>query len=390
MALDQGQGVLMVLLDLSAAFDTVDHDILTSRLESRVGITGTALNWTRSYLTDRTQSVRIGAAFSEPVRINIGVPQGSVLGPLFFLVYILPIADILRKHRMMYHGYADDTQLYVRFDPKNPASLLEAIARLEACLCELSQWMVENKLKLNPDKTEFIIFVMSHLQALVDQLQPTLRVSNSTIHPSKCVRNLGAYFDREMSMLPHVNQTVRGVYYKIKSISRIRHYLDNTTCARLVQALVTTKLDYCNSLLAGLPHCALHKLRVAQHSAARVVSGASRRQHITPVLKQLHWLPLDLRIQYKLGTLIYQSLYSESSPSYLTELLIQNNRRNTRSATSGKLIVPRSKKKVGDRAFATYGPRLWNTLPGVLRDADTLSAFKSSLKTHLFMQHFID
>jgi hypothetical protein len=390
LALDQGDGVLMALLDLSAAFDTVDHAILLERLESRIGITGAALHWIKSYLSGRTQTVGIGNDLSDPVKVEIGVPQGSVLGPLFFLVYILPIADILRKHGILFHGYADDTQLYLRFNPKDPTSLLSAIARIEACLRELCQWMVQNKLKLNPDKTEFIIFVLAHLRSLVDLLQPTLRVGDAVVHPTKCVRNLGAHFDSEMSMLPHIKQTVRGAYGKIKSISRIRRYLDFNTCAKIVQALVVSKLDYTNSLLVGLPQCALRKLHVCQNSAARLVSRTPLMAHISPVLKRLHWLPVHLRIQYKLLSTAFKTLKTDTAPDYLKDLLHKNERRCLRSSSSVKLDVPRTKRKVGDRAFSVSAPRLWNALPADLRNSDSLNTFKRGLKTYYFTQHYVD
>ena len=135
--------------------------------------------------------------------------------------YILPDADILKKHAILYHGYVKDTQLSLRFNSRDPPSLLEAITKMEACLADQSKWMAVSKLKLKHDKTEFIISVMSHLQSLVDQLRLSLRVQDCIIQPSKCVRNLGAYLDREMTMLLYVNQIVRGVYGTIKLLSRI-------------------------------------------------------------------------------------------------------------------------------------------------------------------------
>ena len=120
LALDQGDGMLLVLLDLSAAFDTIDHSILIDRLDSCCGISGTAKDWLRSYLQDRTQTVVVGDAHSDPVNLNIGVPQGSVLGPLLFSIYILPLGDIVRSHGITHHGYADDTQLGLARTPFQP------------------------------------------------------------------------------------------------------------------------------------------------------------------------------------------------------------------------------------------------------------------------------
>ena len=156
-ALDDGDGVLLALLALSAAFDTIDHTILTNRLESQCGIQGTANRLISSYLTGHTQRVRIGEEHSEQTDINIGVPQGSVMGPLLFTTYVRPVGDIARKHGVKFHGYADDAQLYLRFSPRDPQSLLYAIRTPEKCVDEVKKWMLENKLKVNNSKTEFSV-----------------------------------------------------------------------------------------------------------------------------------------------------------------------------------------------------------------------------------------
>lgn len=231
--------------------------------------------------------------------------------------------------------------------------------------------------------------VAAYLQRLVDELQPTLRVGDAVVHPRDSVRNLGVLIDSELSMRPYINQVTRSTYGHMRSISRIRRHLDDKACALAVQALVVSRLDYANSLLAGVPDCALRKLQVAQNSAARLVSGTGRREHITPVLKQLHWLPVRQRINHKILSLTYQTLNSDTAPKYLTDLIHQNQRRQLRSNSAVvQLIVPRTKKKIGERAFAVCAPRQWNTLPASLRNSDSHRSFKKGLKTYLFKQYF--
>ena len=151
--LDNGRGCVLVLLDLSDAFDTIDHDILLDRLERFTGITGLALRWIRSYLNDRKQSVMISGKVNEATDLKIGVPQGSVLGPLLFLVYILPLQEIIRKHSVQHHGYADDRQLYKSFKMKDMYDYHRVVKEMEHCIKDVRSWMVTNKLKLNDDKT---------------------------------------------------------------------------------------------------------------------------------------------------------------------------------------------------------------------------------------------
>ena len=156
-ALDSNKAVLVVLLDLSAAFDTIDHSILISRLSSRIGVRGTALQWFKSYLSGWSTRVDIAGELSKPVSPIFGLPQGSIVGPIGYSIYTLPVGDIARRHGVNYHVYADDTQLYVTFDPKVPGDLEKDLKRLQRCIEEIKSWIAANKLKLNDSKTEFFI-----------------------------------------------------------------------------------------------------------------------------------------------------------------------------------------------------------------------------------------
>ena len=155
-SLDNGNSVILVLLDLSAAFDTVNHDLLLSRLEKRFGITDVVLNWFKSYLCSRIHnlSVSINQSHSTKRDLLVGVPQGSVLGPLLYMLYTAPISDVIASHQLNYHLYADDTQLYLAFKTNH---LNLAIDRVLSCVSKISCWMERNDLKLNPDKTGILL-----------------------------------------------------------------------------------------------------------------------------------------------------------------------------------------------------------------------------------------
>lgn len=385
-AFDAGNGVLLVLLDLSAAFDTIDHSILLDRLESCCGITGSAHKWLKSYLSGRIQTVRIGDSCSDPKPLSIGVPQGSVLGPILFSIYLQPIGGIMRRHGLTYHGYADDSQIYTQFSLRSPEVLQSAITRVEVCLQEVQHWMTANKLKMNPSKTEFMIAVPRYHQASVDHLDPVLRVAGAVIRPQKQVRNLGVLFDSQMSMLPQIKNTVRTCYFHLQTISRIRANLTEEACAAAVRALILSRLDYANSLLVGVPESARHRLQLVQNDAARMVARMHRRDHITPTLKRLHWLPVKHRIDHKLLTLTFKSLTSPTAPSYL-RVHKKRHARVTRAASMPlQLGVPTTFKRVGERAFDFAGPTRWNALPAKIRLSETLPQFKRNVKTFLFGQ----
>ena len=160
-ALDKGSAVVLVMLDLSAAFDTIDHSTLLKRMEHEFGINGAALEWFNSYLSARFQSVSINDQYSSPAELKYGVPQGSVLGPKLFTMYTKPLGQISKAHKLDYHFYADDSQNYIAFRPSDNAAALEVVTRVEACVCAMRQWMESNMLKVNDDKTEVVLFTPS-------------------------------------------------------------------------------------------------------------------------------------------------------------------------------------------------------------------------------------
>jgi len=148
---------LLVLFDLSAAFDTVDHSILLQRLQTKLGISGTVLNWFCSYLSGRSQRVSIDGSISNKHYLDCGVPQGSCLGPVLFTIYTSKLFDIIAKHLARAHSFADDTQLYVSFSPKEEDGQSSAIFATERCIIDIKKWMAEDKLLMNDTKTEFLV-----------------------------------------------------------------------------------------------------------------------------------------------------------------------------------------------------------------------------------------
>ena len=185
-SLDKGRAVLMVLLDMSAAFDTVDHGILLSRLESRFGISGVVNSWFGSYLADRSTRVTIKNTFSRQHTLNYSLPQGSIIGPQCFTLYITPVGDIIRDHDISFHSYADDIQLFVEFDPKSQSDCQNKLDRLSSCIAKVNEWMVENTLQLNQEKTEFIVFAGSRVLPALTNI--VLSLGNVSVYPSSSVK----------------------------------------------------------------------------------------------------------------------------------------------------------------------------------------------------------
>ena len=191
--------------------------------------------------------------------------------------------------------------------------------------------------------------------------------------------------DSLFNMEDHVTSVCRSCYFHLRNIGSIRQYLDPDTAAQIIHSFITSRLDYCNALLYGLPDYLLLRLKKVQNTAVRIITLCKIENHITPHLKNLHWLPVSLRIDFKMLLLTYKIL-NGLAPSYLCDLLIiRELPRELRSTSMCNLKIPRSRTtSYGDRAFSVAAPKLWNELPPEIRDAPTLPLFKTMLKTHLF------
>ena len=376
---DSGFLTILILLDLSAAFDTINHSILLSRLQHFLGITDTALSWFTSYLSDRHQFISINNCKSSTSPVTHGVPQGSVLGPLLFIIYILPLGQIIRRHGLDFHSYADDTQLYLSSKTITSATH----STLTICLADIKSWMQQNFLKLNCNKSEILIIGPKHLTHSAQTF--SLNIDGSTITPSTQVRNLGIILNPTLSFLPHANHVTKTAFFHLKNIARLRPSLSFDSTQTLIHALITSRLDYCNSILYGSPNTVLNKLQYVQNSAARLLTSTRRYEHITPVLRNLHWLPVKHRINFKILLITFKAL-NNLAPSYLSDLLpLHAPTRCLRSAGANTLKTIRTKRRTwGDRAFSAAAPSLWNDLPLPIRLAPNIELFKHSLKTHLF------
>ena len=378
LASDSGLLTILILLDLSAAFDTISHSILLDRLAG-TGVSGIPLQWFHSYLSDRSLFIQGQNTRSSPSPLLHGVPQGSVLGPLLFIIYILPLGNIFRHFGIHFHCYADDTQIYITTKPDTtspPTALID-------CLQTITNWLSINKLKLNGNKSE--ILLIGSKSSLSKSHPLSIHIDGCLVPTSKTVKSLGVTLDSTLSFTSHINNISRTAFFHLRNISRLRPSLTQHSTEILINALVTSRLDYCNSLLTGLPQKLIHRLQTIQNTAARIITRTKSSDHITPVLMQLHWLPIHQLIHYKLLLLTFKALHNQAPP-YLSNMLHPYiPPRPLRSSSAALLSTPSfSLISLGAQAFSCSAPRLWNSLPLHIRTLDSIDTFKSHLKTHLF------
>ena len=333
----------------------------------------------------RRQRVAIGSSTSDCTPLQFGVPQGSVLGPKIYTVFSKPVSEICKSNSIDYHCYADDTQLYFTFKDLNHWD--DCSEKLEKCTSEIRSWMRRNMLKLNEDKTELIVFSPKHRPIRHQELH--LRVGADTITAVSSFKNLGVVFDDLMTLENQINAITKSCYYHLRNIGAIRACLTEDACKTLINALVTSRLDYGNALLYGINNSLSRKLQKIQNSAARLVTRTKKQDHISPVLKDLHWLPVEYRPKFKILLYTFKALH-HIAPTYIQELVaVYQPRRSLRSENSLTLTVPKVRTATyGERCFNKSAAVLWNNLPMFVKKSETVSVFKQKLKTFLFRLAF--
>ena len=261
---------------------------------------------------------------------------------------------------------------------------------MSSCVQDICLWMRSHRLQLNTSKTEFIWCCPPRRRQHIPD--GDFLVGADRVKPVLFARNLGVFVDSQLSMRSHITHVAASCFSAMRQIRTIRKSLPPSALEMLVTSLVHSRLDYCNVVFAGLPSCDMRRLQSVLNSSIRLVTGARKFDHVTLLLRDHHWLPMAERVEYKLCTLIFRCIQG-IAPSYLADsvrLTSSIGRRNgLRSAETLTLDVPRTRLSFGDRAFVVAGPRAWNNLPLHVRSAQSISAFRKLLKTHLFSRAYL-
>ena len=248
--------------------------------------------------------------------------------------------------------------------------------------------MVQNMLCLNNDKTELIIVANPRVLNCLSDI--SLRVGDTIINSRPHVRNLGVEFDSSLNMSHHISTLCRSLNFHLRNLSRVRMFIDDVTCHHAVRALVTSRLDYSNSLLYGTSKKEINRLQRLQNHAAKLIFNAPKYDHASPYLQELHWLPVMERIEFKILVFVFK-YFTGCAPSYIEDIIFRYrpSRSGLRSSLDTRIIFkPRTHLVAANKVFYAAAPTLWDNLPHNIRHATSLNEFKKKLKTHLYSRKF--
>ena len=374
-----GKNSLLIQLDLSAAFDTVDIKILLQDLKD-LGIDGVVHEWFESYLSHRKFVVEIGSSHSSQADVSTGIMQGSILAPILFNIYTSGLPLVLHNHNVTSMFYADDTQILVEFDES-----VDINEKLSEVFNSIKNWMKNRKLKLNVSKTEAFLAKNNSIRS--NPSFTDITVDDNQINLENPIRSLGIMFDTNLTLRNQIQSAKKKAIFNLLNIVRIAKFINKDSRIKLMHNLVFSHLDFGNSLYYNLPNRDLHGIQIIINNASRVIVGMPRysRDRITPVNISLHFLPVRARIMYKICLLTHKALVLQK-PAYLAELLVPHESlQSLRNSSNRQLQEPIiGNSSYSNRCFRYCAPRLYNKLSSELRVLESIDAFKKHLKTEIF------
>jgi hypothetical protein len=382
------RNVCLVMLDLSSAFDTVDHQLLFDRLENQFFIRGDALTLIKSYLCNRKFSVVINGFTGTSHDLKYGVPQGSILGPLFYLLYTREIEEIVQEHGLKVHVYADDCSIYFSYDETDDAV---AETKLSACVSSIKAWMSKSFLKLNTDKTTIMLFKPSGASKGAETRSICLSDGGKLIQAQNTAKLLGVILGPSLNFSEFVIRKIQTCNFHLSNLKAIKKSIPQNIRILLVTNLICSTIDYCNSLLICSPKYVIARLQKTLNDAVRFIFDVKRRDHISPYLYKLHILPVAYRVKFKVSLMAFKIL-NGMTPGYLMDKVDTFKSRWDRPQRKGcgrdDLMFECSLSLVKSATWVSKMVSEWNQLPVELRSLKDVELFKSKLKTHYFKLAF--
>ncbi len=372
MDIDNGNYVGAVFVDLSKAFDMVNHTLLVRKLNS-LGITGNENNWFKSYLSNRTQCVSINGCVSTPNVIMSGVPQGSILGPLLFLLFINDMPKNIGNSTV--DMYADDTLIYVSH---KDVDVIEKY--LNEDLACLGKWLDDNLMKVNVSKTKVMLLGTNSKTSKIDDIN--VFMNNTRVEKVNCFKYLGVTIDANLKWTDHVNNVYRKMCNSLGIMRRIKPFIPQSSLVTIYNTMFLPHLDYGIIVWSNCGDSQLNKIQKLQNTAMRIILSAPFRTHINDMLRTLGFMDVRSRISYVTGCMMYKVL-NGMAPSYLNDSFNYVNNIHslrTRRSRAGDLYIPRCNTNYGKNTFQYKGCILWNVMCRNIRNCNNFMSFKVNFK----------
>ena len=372
-AMDKKMLTALVLLDLSKAFDSVSHTILLHKL-SCIGVSPDAVKWFDSYLSGRSQFVRIGTEISSSLPIIHGVPQGAILSPLLFCIYTNDLPSTTESCSL--DSYVDDSKALLSFSVKD---IEQATYNLQSDLNRIVRWCSANQLLINPGKTKFLLIGTRQLMQTIPP-DISLNLLGETITPVSSAKDLGVFLDSHLTYDFHITKLVSSCMSTLCQINRVKDSFDSDTLSLVIEALVISKLLYCSSVWSNTSSVNLKKLQAVQNFACRIITNTKKYDHITSVLQKLGWLPIEQLLLFKDTIMAYKGI-NNLAPNYLCNKFRKRSELHDHPMRHQDLLnTPFYRTAAGQRTFQYRGTKLWNNLESELKNIPTISSFKKKLK----------
>ena len=375
-SLDSGNIVLSLFLDFKKAFDCVNHDILLSKLKF-YGVRGVASDWFASYLKNRKQSVVVGDSESTPLLIKNGVPQGSILGPLLFLIFINDLPNSSKIFKFIL--FADDSTLSLSL----PSLSYDAITLINTELSNVNRWLVSNKISINIDKTKFIIF--SYRKTI--DFSPLIRIGGSTIHRTDNIKFLGIFVDSHLKFSHHIAYISSKLSKSIGIIFRLNKFLPKEILKILYYTLVQPYLNYAIEAWHSTFNYVTNRVNILQKRACRAINKLLYYDHTLGAFKEMSILKLGEIYFLQIAVYMYKFLNNNSNNNFTNIPISHSQVHEHATRNNNKLVMPRFNRKMSQFSIRFVGPKIYNEIPLDIKSAKSLYTFRKKLKLYLLSKY---